>query len=683
MKNVKNLVVRVLEEGVDAVAKNFRKVDDAVADVNEGLKSNEQAAKATGEASELSAAQAERALRRLGVQSEASAQRQIAAAEEQNRKIQASTELSEREKRLAAESTARRIEQINARLAQGTESQFDRMARSVINSFDRMGRRAQRISRGIGIAFAAIGAAGAATAGIVFRNVQVSAQWTDELVKLSRETGIATNRLAAYGFAAEDSGVSASEFGNAIRNLRQGLNDNAELLRSYGVQLRDNNGVLLETGEIFRNVIGALNGIDDEFERAGLAAEIFGNRIGPRLASLIDGGTNLLDQYKDDLDELGFDFEAAGLSAEEFNDNLTAVFRRLRLLRTVAAAPLFQPLADVFARLTEIIGENSTAIKDFAGTLGGGVVTLFEDFVAILDGRDGDVQNEWLLQAVGFAKTFGAVMKDTVFPTVKAVFEFLQDAPPWVSKLVVLFALFGAAVGPVLTVVVALGKGIFAIFTWVKGIVTGSAAVAGIFGSLLKTLRAVVLAAGIFAGTVGAVPLAITAAVALLGTLAFKFRDELLAGFKSVISFFTDGIMGVIDRVKNFFAGFRDTRVGRFLSENLPGFMAGGFTGNMSPSSVAGVVHGKEFVFDAGATQRWGVNALESLRRGIVPPSMMRSDVPAVAGGGSFANLGRVTFEGPNGERIPALMDRDAYEEVKRRQRQMSRASGGRPGRFA
>lgn len=46
------------------------------------------------------------------------------------------------------------------------------------------------------------------------------------------------------------------------------------------------------------------------------------------------------------------------------------------------------------------------------------------------------------------------------------------------------------------------------------------------------------------------------------------------------------------------------------------GFKTGGYTGNGGVNDVAGVVHGKEFVFDAAATSRIGVDTLEALRRG-------------------------------------------------------------------
>ncbi|MGX5220227.1 phage tail length tape measure family protein [Pseudomonas segetis] len=46
------------------------------------------------------------------------------------------------------------------------------------------------------------------------------------------------------------------------------------------------------------------------------------------------------------------------------------------------------------------------------------------------------------------------------------------------------------------------------------------------------------------------------------------------------------------------------------------GFKAGGYTGNGGINDVAGVVHGKEFVFDAAATSRIGIDKLESMRAG-------------------------------------------------------------------
>jgi hypothetical protein len=48
----------------------------------------------------------------------------------------------------------------------------------------------------------------------------------------------------------------------------------------------------------------------------------------------------------------------------------------------------------------------------------------------------------------------------------------------------------------------------------------------------------------------------------------------------------------------------------------MPGFEDGGFTGNLGRKEIAGVVHGQEFVMNAGATARIGVDNLQALASG-------------------------------------------------------------------
>lgn len=82
----------------------------------------------------------------------------------------------------------------------------------------------------------------------------------------------------------------------------------------------------------------------------------------------------------------------------------------------------------------------------------------------------------------------------------------------------------------------------------------------------------------------------------------------------------------------------------------LPGFEAGGWTGHGATSDVAGVVHAGEFVFDAAATKRIGVDALEAMRRGAMPgfeaggyvpspPAPMRASSAAAGGSASIIQL--------------------------------------------
>lgn len=55
---------------------------------------------------------------------------------------------------------------------------------------------------------------------------------------------------------------------------------------------------------------------------------------------------------------------------------------------------------------------------------------------------------------------------------------------------------------------------------------------------------------------------------------------------------------------------------GIITAQTIAGFMGGGYTGNGARGEIAGVVHGREFVFDAESTRRIGVDRLEQIRSG-------------------------------------------------------------------
>jgi hypothetical protein len=71
------------------------------------------------------------------------------------------------------------------------------------------------------------------------------------------------------------------------------------------------------------------------------------------------------------------------------------------------------------------------------------------------------------------------------------------------------------------------------------------------------------------------------------------------------------------------------------------GFASGGPTGGTDPTRVAGVVHEREFVFDAASTERIGVGNLEALRRGRLPGFASGGYVgrPPLTGNGGAATV--------------------------------------------
>lgn len=103
----------------------------------------------------------------------------------------------------------------------------------------------------------------------------------------------------------------------------------------------------------------------------------------------------------------------------------------------------------------------------------------------------------------------------------------------------------------------------------------------------------------------------------------------------------------------------------------LGGFQTGGYTGNMATNAVAGVVHGKEYVFDAAATSRIGADNLENLRKGTTSLSSVSSSSGGSSGGINIEIINNGTPQTYSAQQIDEntvrLIANDVATEVVRR----------------
>lgn len=140
--------------------------------------------------------------------------------------------------------------------------------------------------------------------------------------------------------------------------------------------------------------------------------------------------------------------------------------------------------------------------------------------------------------------------------------------------------------------------------------------------------------------------LLLSLAWAAIKTVALKAWNGIVDGIKAIWDKITEVVAGPIDRMMQFIqenfidkinglfkflhipvyikpiwvAGVTDAayKGSRTKNERQTGFRQGGYTGNKGVNSVAGVVHGREFVMDADTTQLGGgPQAMEAIRRAI------------------------------------------------------------------
>lgn len=135
----------------------------------------------------------------------------------------------------------------------------------------------------------------------------------------AEKAGLTAEQLQVLRFAADQNGSSAQALDKAMIRLNVsigeagrvalGLEDRVSLageaLTALGVDVLDAGGKMRTSADLFPQLIDALAAVESPAERAALAAQIFGKRIGPELAVLINQGSGPLEAYRQKLIETG------------------------------------------------------------------------------------------------------------------------------------------------------------------------------------------------------------------------------------------------------------------------------------------------------------------------------------------------------------------------------------------
>lgn len=192
----------------------------------------------------------------------------------------------------------------------------------------------------------------------------------DQLDKASARTGIAASRLAALGFAAEQSGTNLETVEAAIRRMQRVITDAstgsksaADALGLIGIASKDIEG--LKPDEQFTRITEALGAIEDPTKRAAVAMQIFG-RSGTMLLPMLGSVQALVREAG----ELGIvplekDVKAAAALGDAFNRMKRSV---LGVFFEIGAAiePLIREVVDfgtVFvATMVKFVRANREAI---------------------------------------------------------------------------------------------------------------------------------------------------------------------------------------------------------------------------------------------------------------------------------------------------------------------------------
>ena len=171
------------------------------------------------------------------------------------------------------------------------------------------------------------------------------------LGELADAAGVSTDALQALQFAAVGAGLKAEEVQRGIAALTRRVGDATNgseqaqyAFRVLGIAFRETNGTARSTEAVLADIADRLQKYENPTDRARIATEFFGDRLGQRLIPLLIGGREGLEQFTQRAIEFGVVADADLIAkADQASDKiaqLSATFTSLanNLLARVAPA---------------------------------------------------------------------------------------------------------------------------------------------------------------------------------------------------------------------------------------------------------------------------------------------------------------------------------------------------------
>lgn len=391
--------------------------------------------------------------------------------------------------------------------------------------------------------------------------------------------GVPLDEIIAGMGALANAGLKGSIGGTSLTNMFNKLikptSKGSDIIETLGIKLTDTSGKLLSMPDLIKNLSAGLDKIKSPTKRSAAAIELFGirgirafnalkNEGSENIQSLMDGlvdstGTSAK-QAAIRLDNLAGAFTILQSSTEGILIEVGALFGDVFKGPIQFAAKQIGGLAQAFQIATGQIEENSTAGKLF--------FKQFENGPQLIEFAKGFI--------AGF-KEATVIIKSTII-TVKDFFTSMtagsdltsQDIGRIIAKIIT----FGAIAAPIFG---ALAVG----FLLLPPIISGIAILLGIIATSFSVLSTI---AGITFSVIGAIigtllsPIGlVVAAIVLLGSFIFTFRDEIATAFQSgttivesflnVFIFFKNTVISIFKDVINFVSNiFTEVMKGNFLA---------------------------------------------------------------------------------------------------------------------
>jgi hypothetical protein len=283
-------------------------------------------------------------------------------------------------------------------------------------------------------------------------NIASSAEYGEKMLSLGASTGIGTKSLQQLSRAAAEDGIGIDEFAHSIQLLSRqmygvtkGSEEAKTAFSTIGVRATDAAGKLRPAEDVFVDIAGKFQGMEDGAKKTAIAMQLFG-RSGAGMIEFLNRGKDELSEFFDQ-SVMSEDQLRAGKEVIQVQRALTE--STTRLWRD-AVGPLLPAIRDLLKQflewrkanaeimrqnLTKFIGIGVDAIKALGKAFIGfvGVLKFFRDnwngvMAVILSGLAA-----WTLANTGLVESFLAVQLEAVAAAIAAGAAWLVAAAPFIA----------------------------------------------------------------------------------------------------------------------------------------------------------------------------------------------------------------------------------------------------------
>lgn len=254
----------------------------------------------------------------------------------------------------------------------------------------------------------ALGSAVASVGRALKDSIVSSSAFADEMLTLSTQTGVSTDKLQEYEYMAGLIDVDVSTITGSMAKLTKnmataskGTGASAEAFKSLGVQVTNADGTLRSNQDVFNDTITALGKIENETQRDAYAMQIFG-KSAQELNPLIAQGGDALAKFSEEAHNAGYVLD------EEALNSLGAVDDSMQRFGKAIEGAKNQLMVNFAPAISEMIN----AITPFISSITRGLTGLIKG----TEGASGEVASG----VKGIVNVFTTKFKD-IIPKVQSI----------------------------------------------------------------------------------------------------------------------------------------------------------------------------------------------------------------------------------------------------------------------